>query len=75
MANNIEWATLVGGYTDTVEVEFAEPGEIHDPYDNENEMPALFFGDGICVEGTKEQWIEFAEKLLVAARALPDAEG
>lgn len=74
MANNIEWARLTSGFSDTIEVEFAEPEEIQDPFGSVNDLPALFFGDGICIEDTKAHWLEFAEKLLVAAMLLPDDE-
>lgn len=74
MANNVEWARLANPYNLEIEVAFGEPGEIRDPFGNQNDLPALFFGDGICIEDTKENWITFATKLLAAAQELPDEE-
>lgn len=63
MGARIEWASVPSS------VYFEDPGAIQDAYGTENDELALCFGDGVVVEGSAEEWGEFAEKLLAAAKA------
>lgn len=57
MSNNIEWA-------EASTLSIAAPKSITDPFGSTNERPALCFGDGVVVEGTRDELRVVAEKIL-----------
>lgn len=66
MSVNIEWANLRW----CSDAELQGPGEIEDSYENVNELPALAL-EGCVIEGTRDQWIALAKRILAQAPRVP----
>lgn len=68
MSASIEWGEVPRTVT-----RFSAPGEIEDAFGNQNDELALSFGECV-VEGTADEWLEFARQLLGIAVAEVVAE-
>lgn len=68
MSTNIEWAEIRNAPT-----RLDPPGEITDPFGNENDQYALCPSGSIAIEGTPEQFIVWARKLIDHCQLLIDA--